>query len=259
MSNWTKKRFGLRGSVQVSPNRAPFVRHVIDAIFAFVGDVFSFTIPDDTFSAGDPGQTVSLDVSGLPPGLVWNGDTSTISGTPTSSGTFNLVIVATDDGKPPLSADTSFSISLNTRPIYTNALPSLLATVGQPFSYTIPANTFTDPDPGQTITYSVANLPPGLIYDPATRTVSGSPTDGKGSPPTVTAADNGIPQGVVTVPWTLVVPRISLDALQLSICSAQNWHDGVQLDALQLTVLSEQNRVDGIVLDALQMTVCWQV
>lgn len=56
--------------------------------------------------------------------------------------------------------------------------------VGQEFSYTIPPNTFSDPE-GDSITYSIdqRSLPPGLTFDPSTRTISGRLEDFRSTNP----------------------------------------------------------------------------
>lgn len=69
----------------------------------------------------------------------------------------------------------------NQPPVINHGLPSLQAMADTPFSYVIPANTITDPDAGDIVTYSVtlqngAALPSWLSFDPVTRTLSGTPT-----------------------------------------------------------------------------------
>lgn len=56
--------------------------------------------------------------------------------------------------------------------------------VGQEFSYTIPLNTFSDPE-GDNITYSIDQrfLPPGLTFNPSTRTISGRLEDFRSTNP----------------------------------------------------------------------------
>lgn len=69
----------------------------------------------------------------------------------------------------------------NNRPPETNrSLSPLYGHAGSSFSYVLPANTFVDPDPGDTVTYSItsengAALPSWMQFDPATRTLSGTP------------------------------------------------------------------------------------
>ncbi len=66
-------------------------------------------------------------------------------------------------------------------------------TYGGNFNFIFPTNTFTDPDAGQTLTYSASNLPPGILFTPATRTFAGTPTAVGSNWVTVTATDNGTP------------------------------------------------------------------
>lgn len=66
----------------------------------------------------------------------------------------------------------------NQPPQVSNFPPSQTARRGTWFSYVVPANTVTDPDPGDSITYQVtlANgepLPPWLTFNSVTRTLSG--------------------------------------------------------------------------------------
>ena len=80
----------------------------------------------------------------------------------------------------------------NTAPTVANTIPNQTATVNQPFSYVIPANTFTDAQTPGSLTLSVTNLPTGLSFT-APATISGTPSTTVGSPVTVTvkATDPG--------------------------------------------------------------------
>ena len=67
----------------------------------------------------------------------------------------------------------------NTAPTVANAIPNQSATVGTPFSYAFPANTFNDVDSGDTLTYKATKgdgtaLPSWLTL--SGRTFSGTPT-----------------------------------------------------------------------------------
>ncbi|GAB3644249.1 putative Ig domain-containing protein [Spirosoma arcticum] len=81
-------------------------------------------------------------------------------------------------------------------------IPNQTATVGAAFSYQVPA--FTDPDAGQTLTYSVTGLPAnGLSFNAGTRTVSGTPSASGTVGVTVTANDgNG---GTASSSFTITV------------------------------------------------------
>ncbi len=95
------------------------------------------------------------------------------------SGIANLTIRGTSNGK---TVDNSFTItvaSVNDAPTLQQEIANQTATENQPFSFTIPANTFTDID-GDNLTYTLATgtvLPSGITFDSATRTFSGTPSD----------------------------------------------------------------------------------
>ncbi len=76
-------------------------------------------------------------------------------------------------------ARTNFVDSLrhtNFDPYCKNPIPNLTATVGVPFTYTIPDSIFCDDDINDTLTYSIGGLPTWLSYDDKTKTFSGTPT-----------------------------------------------------------------------------------
>ncbi len=95
------------------------------------------------------------------------------------SGIANITIRGTSNGK---TVDNSFTItvaSVNDAPTLQQEIANQTATENQPFSFTIPANTFTDID-GDNLTYTLATgtvLPSGITFDSATRTFSGTPSD----------------------------------------------------------------------------------
>ena len=71
----------------------------------------------------------------------------------------------------------------NTPPVVSNPIPDQNATVGQAFNYVVPANTFSDPDAGTTLTYSASlsnsnPLPLWLSFNTTTRTFTGTPAVG---------------------------------------------------------------------------------
>src|SRR5690606_39967515 len=72
-------------------------------------------------------------------------------------------------------------IDTNRAPVLANAIPNQSAMEESLFSYTLPANTFSDPD-GEALTYSAAlangnPLPSWLAFNASTRTFSGMPND----------------------------------------------------------------------------------
>jgi Ca2+-binding RTX toxin-like protein len=71
--------------------------------------------------------------------------------------------------------------ALNRAPMLSTVLPDQVAAQGAAFSYTVAATAFTDPDVGDTLTYSATladgnALPAWLTFNAATRTFSGAPT-----------------------------------------------------------------------------------
>ncbi len=82
------------------------------------------------------------------------------------------------DWSTPASGTTNGAAS-NSAPTVANAIPDQTATVGTPFSYAIPANTFSDPD-GDTLTCTAdladgLGLPTWLTFTAATHNFSGTP------------------------------------------------------------------------------------
>ena len=112
--------------------------------------------------------TYSL-VGSLPSGLTFDATTHTVSGTPTSSGTVNVDITATNF----MGSDTKTLVIEITQPTAAPVITSVLtdnATVNEAYNYTLTASG-TGP-----ITYNATNLPTGLSFDPATQQITGSPT-----------------------------------------------------------------------------------
>jgi hypothetical protein len=79
----------------------------------------------------------------------------------------------------------------NARPLVLNPIPDTNGIYGTPFNFTFAANTFSDSDAGQTLTYSASGLPFGITFTPATRTFSGTPTNIGTISVTVSATDDG--------------------------------------------------------------------
>ena len=159
-------------------NEAPAIVTPVPDLVARIGQPFSYTIPTGAYV--DPeGQPVSISVmTGGAFWLTYDPATRTISGTPPvgSSGTVVANVTASDGSV--FSTFDSFNISVgavgeNLRPTVANPVPDQSVVIGQPFSYTIPAGAYVDPE-GQQLTVSLVGLPAWLSYDSATRTISGT-------------------------------------------------------------------------------------
>ncbi|HYE89864.1 MAG TPA: autotransporter domain-containing protein, partial [Terriglobales bacterium] len=104
--------------------------------------------------------------TGLPAGLSVNAANGVISGTPASSGTFNVAISATNTTG---TANATLQIVVNDgTPIITSATTASAAT-GEPFSYRITAA-------NNPTRFGARGLPPGLTINTATGLIAGTPT-----------------------------------------------------------------------------------
>jgi Ca2+-binding RTX toxin-like protein len=88
--------------------------------------------------------------------------------------------------------------SSNSAPTLANAIPDTQATETESFTFTVPENTFVDPDAGDTLSFTAAlasgaALPSWLAFNGATRTFTGTPPDDAAGQLTVrvTATDTG--------------------------------------------------------------------
>ena len=133
-----------------------------------VGTPYSETV---VASGGNPPYGYSVSAGSLPPGLSLNTVTGEISGTPTTAGTFNFTITASDADLCTGTEDYSIDITCANIVLALPSLPS--GTVGDPYSQTVTASGGTAP-----YTYSVSSgaLPPGLSLNSATGEISGTPT-----------------------------------------------------------------------------------
>lgn len=121
----------------------------------------------------------------LPPGLTFNAD-GTLTGTPTTAGTWTFSVQATD---PHGLTDTgSFSLKVNAAPIWATASEAPMAHVG--VSYTFDTEGATDAN-GDGITYELVSgaYPPGLSFSSISKSITGVPTTAGSYTFTIAAKD----------------------------------------------------------------------
>ncbi|MBW4694871.1 MAG: DUF4347 domain-containing protein [Lyngbya sp. HA4199-MV5] len=147
-------------------NEAPVVGTAIANQTTTAGTAFSLVVPTTTLSDPDVGDVLALSAtlsngSTLPTWLSFNPTTRTFSGTPTSTnvGTLSLLVKATDRGG--LSTTTSFNLTVNSGS--TNQAPTNLSLSSTRIAEnlasgtTVGTFTTTDPNPGDTFTYSLVS------------------------------------------------------------------------------------------------------
>ena len=148
---------------------------------ARVGSPFSEVLPAATGGDTPLGYTV-VD---LPDGLSFTEGTRTIAGTPTTVEAPTVTYTVRDhDGDE---ASQSFTITVNAdlKPTLTT-IAGYTARVGSPFSEVLPLATGGDTPLG----YTVIDLPDGLSFAEATRTIAGTPTTVEAPTVTYTVRDH---------------------------------------------------------------------
>jgi hypothetical protein len=171
---------------------------------------YSYTVPAFTDSEG---QAITYAITGVPAGLSADNTTLVISGTPTITGTSTVTVIATDVAGASTSATFGLTINANQAPV-APTVSDQTATAGTAFSYVVPA--FTDPE-GQTLVYAAAGLPGALNFDPATRTISGTPDAAGVFSLTITATDPASNTASVSFTVTVNAPAPVLTATPTSL------------------------------------------
>lgn len=109
--------FELSGSVAQQTNHPPVVANPIPNQIAAYGSPFSYTFPTNTFTDPDAGQTLSYGAANLPSGISFTAATRTFAGSSTQPGVYAVSVTATDNGAPPLSTNTVFTLTVTASPI----------------------------------------------------------------------------------------------------------------------------------------------
>jgi len=178
------------GNQQIIVNHAPTVAQPIANQTTNEDQVFNFQIPNNTFTDIDAGDVLTYwatleNGNALPNWLTFNSTTRTFSGTPTNDnvGNLNIKVAATDKAGATVSDVFTLAVeNINDAPTLANAIANQTTNEDQVFNFQIPTNTFTDIDAGDVLTYSTTlengtALPSWLIFNPTTRTFSGTPTN----------------------------------------------------------------------------------
>ncbi len=177
---------------------------------ALVGSAYSETISS---TGGIPPLTWSL-IGTLPPGLTFTENTTTggsttpittgeISGVPLTAGTFTFSVEVTDSAIPEDIATAAFSLTINPATplkITTASLPG--GTTAQGYNAVVQATGGAQP---YTWTVAPGLLPPGLMLNSSSGTITGTPIRAGTSNFTVTVADSEQPPASVSMNYSIAV------------------------------------------------------
>jgi len=159
----------------------------------------------------------------LPAGLTLTSVGCIVSGTPTTAGTVDLTVKATDSSNPVQTTTAPVSLTINPAPVLVISSPPI-ATVGTPYSGIIPVSGGTGP---YSCTLTSGTLPAGLTLTSAGCVISGTPTTAGPVTVTVKVTDSGNPVTTTSGPVTLTVNA----ALALTTTSLPNGFVGTPYSA----------------------------
>ena len=159
-------------------------------------------IPNTIQESGGTGNlTWSITAGAVPPGMMFNTATGTVSGTPTTAGNYNFTVKVTDSvgnfGTRAFTLKVLIFLSDSAPPTINTTLPP--ATAGIAYSNTIQTTGGTG-----TLTWSITAgaLPPGLSLGLNSGTVSGTPTTAGNYSFTVSVTDSALPANVASQAFT---------------------------------------------------------
>jgi Ca2+-binding RTX toxin-like protein len=170
-------------------NDAPEVGAGVTAQTAVEDAAFRYTVPADAFADVDAGDVLSYgatlaDGNALPSWLNFDAGTRTLAGAPENADVGRIEIRVTATDLAGAAASQVFEIDVvntNDSPVLASPFAPLSVDAGALFSWTLPEQAFVDPDVGDALSVSAtlaggSVLPAWISFDPATGTLSGTPT-----------------------------------------------------------------------------------
>lgn len=161
--------------------------------------VIGARIPELKNSAEGGTAPYTWSATGLPAGLSIASSTGTITGTPTTAGTSDVTVTATDSAGKTGSAGFSWTITpvTGTGPALQNP-GSQVVYIGRPVSLALQATGGTKP-----YAFKATGLPAGLSVNPATGVITGSPANWGFVGSTLTVTDAAGKSASVNVTWNV--------------------------------------------------------
>ena len=131
-----------------------------------------------TVTDPDAGDTLTYTITNTPPWATFVPATGTLSGTPANDdvGTTASIVISVNDGTDTVALP-AFDLevtNVNDAPVISGSPATTTAEDPSPYTFT---PTVTDPDAGDTLTYTITNTPPWATFVPATGTLSGTPAN----------------------------------------------------------------------------------
>ncbi|HEY3515780.1 MAG TPA: putative Ig domain-containing protein, partial [Gammaproteobacteria bacterium] len=198
---------------------------------ATVGTQYSFT---PTASDSD-GGTLTFSITNKPTWATFSTTTGRLQGTPAAGnvGTFSSIGIGVSDGQGGSAQLATFSIVVSAppnRPPTITGVPPAQVTVGTAYAFT---PTSSDPD-GDTLTFSVTNLPAWASFDTVTGRLSGTPAaQNVGTTTGIIITVNDGRQGTASLAaFSLTVQAISFGSATLSWVPPTTNTDGSPLTNL---------------------------
>lgn len=155
-------------------------------------------------SGGNAPYTFSILSGALPAGLTLDPSSGQISGTPSTSGTSSFKVQVQDSGNPAQTATATLSIAIKAKPsplaINTKTLPG--GTIASPYNANVSASGGVAP-----YTFSILSgtLPQGLVIDPSSGQLSGTPLAAGSSSFTVEVQDSESPAQTATASLSITI------------------------------------------------------
>lgn len=155
-------------------NRVPAITSSPN-VTATVGQLYSYDVDATDPDAGD---VLTFALVSAPTGITINATSGLMQWTPTVAqvGSHQVIVRVQDTGGLAATQSFAITVSLPNHPPQITSIPVTTATTSQPYSYDVDA---TDPDAGDTLTFSLITAPAGMTINATTGLIQWTPTTGQ--------------------------------------------------------------------------------